>query len=104
MTWEPAGQYVTRRQCPVCDWYLDEPPPEISTDWEDDRVFFRVRQQSALPALAGHVLADHPDSELARQVASAAAECGGVDQAVQDDLDRLAQFATAGLRRGGAEV
>ena len=99
--WRSFGGWV-RRQCPMCPWHMDEPPLATSSEWEGDSMVFRVQQRSALPALVTHVVTAHPGSDLAREVRAAAAERGGVEQALQDDLNRMLTAAVASLDRGRA--
>ena len=71
--WHPTGTVGVRLQCPECDWSVDEPPMETATEMTGDGMVMRVRQQSALPALAAHVVVGHPDSDLAGQIRAYAA-------------------------------
>lgn len=65
---------TVRRECPLCDWHMDEPPPEMQTEQHaDGNITLRVRQQSAVPAGLFHILVNHPDSG---QAAAIRAECG----------------------------
>lgn len=75
--WETVGnpRAVTRRECPLCDWFMDEPPPEYRHEWApgSDSITYRVRQNSAVPAALAHIVTAHPDSEVAAEVRAMAA-------------------------------
>lgn len=72
--WASAALPMMRRQCPECDWHMDEPPPQFATEWRaDGSLATRVRMHSAARALAEHVVRTHPRSELAAQIRDAAA-------------------------------
>lgn len=71
--WSPLGfGTVTRRQCPECDFHIDEPPMETKTEMTHEGMVMRVRQHSALPAVAMHVILNHPDSATAGELVAAA--------------------------------
>lgn len=66
--WQPTGNYTTRRECPLCDWFMDEPPMETASELVGDQLVFRVRQRSAVPAGLAHIVSAHPQSEQAREI------------------------------------
>jgi hypothetical protein len=90
--WRPLGP-VVRLGCPCCDLVVDEPPAETSAGLGGDALTYRIRHRSAVPALAAHVLADHPESAAAGHVRVAVAEHGSVEQAIRAELELLVRAA-----------
>jgi hypothetical protein len=68
-TWTTIGGRPTRLQCPHCDWHVDEPPTETAMDFSpgSDTAVWRMRQESAVPAMAVHVVRAHPESDEGRR-------------------------------------
>lgn len=93
--WRPLGP-VVRLGCPCCDLVVDEPPAETSAELGGDALTYRIRHRSAVPSLAAHVLADHPESAAAEHVRAAIAEHGSVEQAVRAELELLVRAALPG--------
>jgi len=75
MTDEPPSGTI-RRGCPHCPVYLDEPPPEYRTEFDAmaGEMRFRATWRSAVPALALHVVTEHPDTHEGRELLRLAIE------------------------------
>jgi hypothetical protein len=63
--WHPIGP-AHRLVCPVCDdWAIEEGPTMARIVITDDGLRYEVRQPSGEAAAIAHILAEHPEDELA---------------------------------------
>jgi hypothetical protein len=69
----PGSKWVGRG-CPHCEFVVWEPPIGFTTETTDEGWRLKVTSRSVLPALAVHVVTEHPDTEAGRELLRRAEE------------------------------